>query len=123
MDCHRHLAVIAWRALALLALTAGIIGVILPVVPTTPFLLLAAWSAARGWPDLERRILDHKEHGPSLRAWREQGSIPRRAKWLASLTMSLSIMVIWLSGLPAAAASALTLLLLGVAVWLWSRPE
>jgi len=115
--------VLAWRALALLSLAIGAVGVLLPGLPTVPFILLAGWSSGRGWPELERRILAHERYGPALRNWREYGTVPRRAKVLASLMLSLSVAAFWLSGLPATPKLLLTLLLLAVGGWLWSRPE
>ena len=76
-----------WRLLAAISVGLGVIGAVLPVLPTVPFLLLAAWAASRGWPELETRLLAHPTYGPYITNWREQGAIPRRAKWLASAMM------------------------------------
>ena len=116
--------VLFWRALALLALALGAIGVVLPVLPTVPFLLVAAWAAGRGWPRLETWLLDHPRFGPPIRRWREHRAVPRRAKIAATALMTISIIAVWLSAVPPLWASVLvSVLLLGVAVWLWHRPE
>ena len=117
------MAKLFWRLLALVALAAGAVGVVLPGVPTVPFVLLAAWAAGQGWPELERRILAHDRYGPTLRAWRERRAVARRAKVLASLMLSLSIASFWLFAMPTGYALPLTLLLACVALWLWSRPD
>ncbi len=53
------LKTLLWRCLAVTALLLALIGVFLPVMPTVPFLLLAAWAASKGWPQLEIWLVDH----------------------------------------------------------------
>ncbi len=114
---------ILWRALALLCVLLGFIGVFLPGLPTVPFLLVAAWAGGKGWPALEAWLLNHPTHGPGIRRWREQGAVPLRAKWAASGMMLLSSGVLWLSSLPVWAKVAVPALMLVVATWLWRRPS
>ena len=73
----------AYQALGLLALGLGILGAFLPLLPTTPFLLLAAWCFAKSNPQWEARLLAHPKYGPLILAWREHGAIPVSAKRLA----------------------------------------
>ncbi|HEY8878813.1 MAG TPA: YbaN family protein [Roseateles sp.] len=120
---HRTLVRLLWRALALAALALGLLGVVLPVLPTVPFLLLAAWAAGKGWPALEAWLLNHKQFGPHIRGWRERGAVPRRAKWLASLMMTVSAVALALSPLHLAIKVAVPTSMLAVAIWLWRRPE
>lgn len=112
-----------WRGLALLSLALGLVGVVLPVMPTVPFLLLAAWAAGKGWPALERWMLDHAHFGPHIRRWRENGAVPRRAKWLATVMMAGSALMLVLSPLPQAVKIAVPTVMAVVAIWLWRRPE
>lgn len=119
----RRTAALLWRALALASLALGLIGLALPVLPTVPFVLLAAWAAGKGWPQLELWMLAHPYLGPHIRRWRERRAIPRPAKWLASVAMLCSALIIqwavpspWLRiGVPA--------VMLGVAIWIWRHPE
>ncbi|MBX3635145.1 MAG: YbaN family protein [Rubrivivax sp.] len=113
----------AWRALALGCVGLGMLGAVLPGLPTVPFLLVAAWAAGRGWPRLETWLLNHPRHGASIRAWRDHGAVPRRAKWLSSLMMLASSAVIALSVLPLAAKIGIPAFMACVAVWIWRRPE
>jgi len=112
-----------WRVLALLSVALGALGVVLPVLPTVPFLLLAAWAAGKGWPALEVWLLDHAHFGPHIRRWREHGAVPRRAKWLASLMMLASAVMLALTALPPAVKITVPAVMAAVAIWLWCRPE
>lgn len=112
-----------WRGLALLSLALGLVGVVLPVMPTVPFLLLAAWAAGKGWPALERWMLDHAHFGPHIRRWRDNGAVPRRAKWLATVMMAGSALMLVLAPLPQAIKIAVPTVMAAVAIWLWRRPE
>ncbi|PZP29357.1 MAG: DUF454 domain-containing protein [Roseateles depolymerans] len=112
-----------WRTLALLSLALGLIGIVLPGLPTVPFVLLAAWAAGKGWPALEAWLLNHPRHGDAIRRWRDHGAVPRRAKWLASGMMSLSATVLLLSPVPLWLKIGAPALMAGVAWWLWRRPE
>lgn len=119
-----RLAVMAlWRALALVCVALGVLGLFLPVLPTTPFLLVAAWAAGRGWPQFEAWLLAHPRLGPPIRRWRDHRAVPRRAKWAASLTMAASIGLIAVSSAPQPVKWLVPLFLLAVALWLWRRPE
>lgn len=112
-----------WRTLALLSLALGLIGIVLPGLPTVPFVLLAAWAAGKGWPALEAWLLNHPRYGDAIRRWRDHGAVPRRAKWLASGMMSLSATVLLLSPVPLWLQIGAPALMAGVALWLWRRPE
>jgi uncharacterized membrane protein YbaN (DUF454 family) len=112
-----------WRLLALASVALALAGVFLPVLPTTPFLLVAAWSGGKGWPQLERWLLQHPRHGPAIRRWRDHRAVPRRAKGVALATMAASIAMVLASPAPLAVKVGVPLLLSVVATWLWRRPE
>lgn len=112
-----------WRALAAVTLALGAIGVILPGLPTTPFILVAAWAGAKGWPSLEQRLLDHPRYGSMIRDWRDHRAVPRRAKWLASALMAGSVAVLWVSPAPDLIRWLVPVCLVLVGCWLWTRTE
>jgi len=74
-----------------LCIALGVIGAFLPLLPTTPFLLLAAACFARSSPRLYQAMLSHPWVGPPLREWRESRTIPFRAKVLALSMITLSM--------------------------------
>ena len=86
--------------LGLITTALGIAGAFLPLVPTTPLLILATWLFARSSPRLERWLIDHPQFGPLLRAWREQGAIPRRAKVLACCGIIVGVVFFWVGARP-----------------------
>lgn len=84
-----------------LALTGlGIIGAFVPIMPTTIFLILAAWCFARSSPRLENWLLSHPSFGPVLQAWRRERAIPRRGKIFACLGMAVGLLLFWIGAHP-----------------------
>lgn len=107
-----------------LLVAIGIVGAFLPVLPTTPFLLLAAWCFARSSPRLEAWLLNHKVFGPPLRDWRERGAINRRAKIMACLLMAASYAVYWFGRHPnPLPAIIVALVMLASATFILTRPD
>jgi uncharacterized membrane protein YbaN (DUF454 family) len=119
----RLATLLLWRSVALACLALGVLGVFLPVLPTTPFLLVAAWAAGRGWPQFEAWLLAHPRFGPPIRRWRDHRAVPRSAKWGASLTMLASAALLAASSAPLALKLAVPAVMVAVAWWLWRRPE
>ena len=74
---------LGWAMLAL-----GFVGVVVPLMPTTIFLILASWFFARSSPRVEAWLIGHPRFGATLRAWNETGAVPRQAKIMACIGMS-----------------------------------
>jgi uncharacterized membrane protein YbaN (DUF454 family) len=101
----------------------GVIGVFVPGLPTTVFILMAAWAAARSSPRLHEWLWYHPLFGAMLRDWANGGRVGRRAKWSATILMALCAVILFItSPLPWAAALACTFMACTL-VWLWLRPE
>ncbi|MFN4175666.1 YbaN family protein [Phenylobacterium sp.] len=62
----------------------------MPLLPTTPFLLVALWAFARGAPDLADKLRAHPKYGPYIRDWEDRRAIPRKAKAASVVMMSAS---------------------------------
>jgi uncharacterized membrane protein YbaN (DUF454 family) len=113
-----------WLGAGLLLSLVGLVGVALPLVPTTPFLILAAACFARSSPRLEAAILDHPQFGPLVRDWRARGAIPLRAKLLAAGGMAGGYAVFCVAARPdwpLALGVAAVMALIGA--WIFSRPS
>ena len=112
-----------WRSLVVIFVILGFIGALLPGMPTTVFLILAAWAASKGWPQMDAWLLNHPKYGATLRAWRENGTVPRKAKWFASIMMLISAMIMLFTNAPLLVKVFTDLTMLSVLTWLWLRPE
>lgn len=113
----------AWWLLAYASLGVGIVGVFVPGLPTTVFVLVSAWAAARGSERLHRWLHAHRMFGPMIRDWQAHGAVSRRSKWMATATMALCAAILWwTSSHPWAAGAGIACMAI-VATWLWLRPE
>jgi uncharacterized protein len=113
----------AWFCLGLLMLALGLIGALLPVMPTTIFLIMAAWCFSHSSTRLEAWLLQHPRYGAGLRLWREQGAITRRGKCLAGAGMGVGYALFWCGAHPGwKLALGVTLFFAGSAAYVLSRP-
>ncbi len=110
-------------SLALVSLALGIIGIFLPVLPTVPFILLAAWAAARSSPRLLQWLENHRRFGPAISDWRRGGVVARKSKWLATVLMAASTVIMLLTVGPRWFILLAIAIIASVLAWLWQRPE
>ncbi len=102
---------LGYAAVGVFALGLGIAGIFLPLLPTVPFVILAAFCFARGSPRLERWLVEHPRFGPHISAWRSRGAISRTGKqaallcFAASAALGLVLLAFPWSLLPVAAAA------------------
>lgn len=104
-------------------LPVGVAGVVLPLLPGTPLLIVCAWCFAKSSPRTEAWLVGHPRLGPPIRRWRERGVIPTGAKWAASAAMALSATLALVSAAPLLAKGLAVLALTAAAVFIWSRPS
>ena len=112
-----------WWLLAYASLALGLVGIVVPGLPTVPFVLLAAYAAARGSQRLRERLLAHRQFGPVIRDWEAHGAVSRRAKRLATAMMAACAVLMFLTAPRAWMAATGTAIMAAVALWLWRRPE
>lgn len=114
----RHLYLIA----GFLCLGLAVIGALLPVMPTTVFVIMAAYCFARSSPALERRLLEHPRFGPHIARWRSHGAVSRGGKIAASIAFAVSIVLTLIfTAMPWPLIPILAAVVIGG--WLWTRPE
>jgi uncharacterized membrane protein YbaN (DUF454 family) len=111
-----------WLTIGLLAIACGIAGVVLPLVPTTPFLLVAAFAFARSSPTLNDWLVSHPQLGTSLRHWNEHGAISKRAKVSAAVLMAGTLVVSRYLGASNLVLALQSMAMLGVGAFILSRP-
>ena len=114
---------LGYLLIAYAALAIGIAGVFLPLLPATPFLLIAVWAGSRGSQRVHDWIFEQPRFARLINDWHEQGAVPLSAKWLATIMMIVSFLTLAWGG-------ANWLLLLGMAIFfsciggfLWTRPN
>ncbi len=123
MTLHRHMARWAYLALGCLCVVLGIIGVIVPGMPTTIFLIIALWAFARSSPRLHAWLYSHRLLGPPLRAWHTHRVVPIRAKIAAIGMMAASLAILWFSTHRPWLTGATGAVLAGVSLYLLTRPS
>ena len=107
-----------------IALLLGIIGIVVPGLPTTPFILVAAACYARASERFYHWLLRNPTFGPLIAEWRRHRSIPWRVKWLAISLMSLTISVsIWTLSDSPWLQVMLAAIGVSTAIWLWRIPS
>lgn len=111
------------RLLGCAAVGLALAGVVLPVLPTTPFLLVAAWAFARSSPRLDAWLRAHPRLGPPLTAWEDRHAIPRKAKAIAGVSLPAGWLLLWSGGAPATILVAAGVVMLAAGVWILSRPS
>ncbi|MBM1631473.1 YbaN family protein [Sulfitobacter mediterraneus] len=112
-----------WTACGLIALALGAIGVVLPGLPTTPFIILAAFCFTKGSPRLAAMLDGHHIFGPILEDWRVRGAIAPRFKAIAVVMMALTFAVSLALGLPIVLLVIQAICMSGAAVYVLSRPN
>ena len=116
-------AQLLYGLLAYVSLGIGLVAIVVPGLPTTEFILLAAWAATKSSPRLSAWLENHRVFGPILFNWRNGKIIARRAKISATVSMLLCAMLMLVlldHGWP------IYLTIAGMSLgnlWIWSRPE
>lgn len=112
-----------WLAIGCASVAAGTAGVVLPLVPTTPFLLLAAFAFARSSPRLHRWLMRHRRFGPLIENWRRYGAISPRAKAYSLASMAAAIGLSAALGVSVVILGVQALVLGGAAIFVATRPS
>ena len=113
----------AWFALGILSLGLGALGVVLPLLPTTPFVLLAAYAFARSSKRWHDWLMKHRLFGPLIRNWQAYGAIGRRAKISAMAALAVVVVISVALRVPLPWLAVQLVALAAVAAFILSRPS
>ena len=100
----------------------GFVGVFVPGIPTTIFLIIALWAFTKSSEKLRHWLLNHKRFGPILNNWQEHKVVPRRAKILMVVLMSLAVILFYYSSQSLILTIGLIIILVSVAIYVISLP-
>ncbi len=114
---------IIWGALGLLSLVLGLLGIALPLLPTVPFILLAAFCFARSSERLHHWLLTHPRFGPMIGDWKRNGAISPRIKRISTLSILAVFGLSLILGLRPVILLVQAITLCGVATFIWTRPN
>lgn len=112
-----------YLAIGGLCTTLGVVGAFLPVLPTTPFLLVALWAFSKSSPRLQNWLYHHPRYGATLRDWFEHGAISVRVKAIACIAMALSVPVVYHVSGSWIAVAVHGAVILATAAFILSRPS
>jgi uncharacterized membrane protein YbaN (DUF454 family) len=111
-----------WNVLGFLSLGMAYIGVITPGIPYSPFVVFAAYCFSKGSERMHRWIYNHKLFGPFLTNWNEKRVFPQKMKYLMIGMMSLSLILMWSTGVKPIGIISTALFMACVALWAWRWP-
>lgn len=110
--------------LAWIFVVLGLLGAFLPVLPTTPFMILALWGFSKSSRRFHQWLYHHRIFGPGLQKWDEYRIIPLKVKQFSSLVMAISLVFIYLNQNIPLWAQLMTTLIMLYGVWyIWTKPS
>ena len=112
-----------WLLAGLVAVAIGAVGVVLPLLPTTPFLLVAAFAFARSSDRLNSWLREHRTFGPLINNWHRDGSIDRKAKRTAIIVIVATPLITWLFDAPLWIVACQIVVLGASAIFILTRPS
>ena len=110
-------------SLGWLCVGLGFVGIFVPGIPTTIFLIIALWAFTKSSEKLRHWLLNHKRFGPILNNWQEHKVVPRKAKILMVILMSLAVVLFYYSSQNLYLTIGLIIILVSVAIYVISLPS
>lgn len=114
---------VVWLCLGLVCVVLGMVGVAVPLLPTVPFMLLAAYFFARSSERMHNWLLCHPHFGPAIVNWQQKGAISRNAKKLATASIAVVFLISIALGLRPVLLAIQGFVLGCVLIFLWTRPN
>jgi uncharacterized membrane protein YbaN (DUF454 family) len=119
----RHFRRSLWALAGGIALILGLIGIPLPLLPTTPFLLLAAFCFSQSSEKLHNWLMTHPKLSPPIKDWQRHGAISYKAKFMAAISMGAALLISYLLNVPLYIILLQVVVLICVCVFLFPRPS
>jgi uncharacterized membrane protein YbaN (DUF454 family) len=114
---------IFWLLLGGSSLGLGTLGIFLPLLPTVPFYLLAAYGFSKSSSRIHNWLLNHEIFGPDIRNWNQNRIIRLRAKLMAVAGMAGSVILAYIFNVPLKYMAIQVLVLFFVARFIWNQKE
>lgn len=118
-----HVTRAIWFTLGIVSLVVGVIGAFLPLLPTVPLLLLAAFAFGKSSKRFEAWLLNHPKLGPPIIDWRTRGAISKKAKAMAVVTLLIAFFIAYLWPVPQYALALQAAVLVMVSIFILTRPS
>ncbi|TNF17054.1 MAG: DUF454 domain-containing protein [Rhodobacteraceae bacterium] len=114
---------VLWLILGMVSFAIGVIGIFLPLLPTVPLMLLAAFFFGKSSERLHQWLITHPRFGPSIQDWQERRAISKRAKIAASISIAAAFAVSVVIGLKPMLLAIQAATLIAVSIFIWTRPN
>ncbi|OOY13866.1 hypothetical protein BMG00_08955 [Thioclava marina] len=114
---------ILWLILGMVSFAIGVIGIFLPLLPTVPLMLLAAFFFGKSSERLHQWLITHPRFGPSIQDWQERRAISKRAKIAASISIAAAFAISVVIGLKPMLLAIQAATLIAVSIFIWTRPN
>ena len=112
-----------WNILGFISLGLAYVGVITPGIPYSPFVVFAAYCFSKGSERMHKWIMNHKLFGPFLTNWGEKRVFPEKMKYFMLAMMSLSLILMYSTGVKPIGIISTALFMACVALWAWRYPS
>ncbi len=111
-----------WFVAAVVSLGLGVIGIVLPILPTTPFVILAAFAFGKSSPRLQAWLENNSTFGPMIADWRDKGAIATQYKVLAVIMMAAAFLISLSLGVPSFVLVIQAACIAAAATFILTRP-
>lgn len=118
-----HLKKLFWNILGFCSLGLAYVGVVTPGIPYSPFVVFAAYCFSKGSERMHRWIYNHKIFGPFLTNWNTKRVFPQKMKYFMLAMMSLSLCIMFFTGVKPIGIFSTAIFMGFVAIWAWRFPS
>ena len=118
-----HLKKLFWNILGFCSLGLAYVGVVTPGIPYSPFVVFAAYCFSKGSERMHRWIYNHKIFGPFLTNWNTKRVFPQKMKYFMLAMMSLSLCIMFFTGVKPIGIFSTAIFMGFVAIWAWRYPS